>query len=111
MTPRLLRIAWLLIEITAPSLFVLALIYLLTGYQMLNPRVAIIPRARLLHTDPVLRVAATALFLAHSYGGLILTISKYVKKRRLRELLFITVNALILGVAGLLVGLELALRG
>jgi uncharacterized lipoprotein YajG len=100
-----------LIEATALPLFVLALIYLLTGYQVLSPRVAIIPRARLLHTDPVLRMAAIALFLAHSYGGLILTTSKYVKKQRLRELLFITINALILGVAGLLVGLELALRG
>ncbi len=111
MTPRLLRIARLLIEITGLSLFALASIYLLTGYQMLNPRVAIIPRARLLHTDPVLRIVGAALLLAHSYGGLILTISKYVKKQRLRELLFITLNASILGIVGLLVGLELALRG
>jgi succinate dehydrogenase hydrophobic anchor subunit len=111
LTPRLLRVAWLLIEATALPLFALALIYLLTGYQILNPRVAIIPRARLLHIDTVLRIVAAVFFLAHSYGGLILTISKYVKKQRLRELLFIAVNALILGIAGLLVGLELALRG
>lgn len=108
MTPRLLRIALLLVEATSIPLLVLLLLYLLTGYQMLVPGFRVFENPRLLHTDRVLRVLTVALALLHSYGGLLLLISR--RARKLALALIPLATGLVVFFAVLVVALELYVR-
>ncbi len=107
--PRLLKIMLLLVEATSLPLLVLSLVYLLTGYQMLTPRVRFFPKPRLIHTDPVLRILLATLGLIHGYSGLILLFERRIRNNALRIMIEAIVTGLLLGIAGLIILLELEL--
>lgn len=93
--PKLLRIMLLLVEITSLPLLVLCLLYSLTGYQMLIPRLRLIPRARLVHTDQVLRVLLLTLALIHGYSGLILLCERRIRNSTLRKIVELAITLLL----------------
>lgn len=82
-----LQLALMVIEATSIPLLVLTYIYILSGYQLLYPEVYIMPVARVLHTDIVLRVLFTILVYLHSLSGLMLMVERRVKKILWKRLL------------------------
>lgn len=76
----LVRVSMLMVEFTSLPLIVLASIYLLSGYQMLNPEIRVIPEPRKIHTDKILRALTIVLTYLHTLGGIIIVV-----ERRLRE--------------------------
>lgn len=82
----LVKLAILMVEVTAPPLFLLASIYLLSGYQMLVPTVKILPESRRIHTDRLLRLLTITLAYIHTLGGSIFVIERRMKKDVLKKL-------------------------
>lgn len=107
MDSKLLRYALIIVEVTSIPLIVVGLIYLLTGYQMLEPSIEIFMRPRALHTDVLLRVATIALGTLHAYGGLLLLIARRVRKPRTRHFLFVITTLLLILALSLFITLEL----
>lgn len=80
MSPRLLRVAMALTEATSIPLLVVGLVYLITGYQMLNPAIVIFPNPRLIHADRLLRIILITLSMIHGYAGLCLMIARRARR-------------------------------
>lgn len=93
MRPRLLRFMLFIIEMTSLPLLIVSLLYLITGYQMLNPYIRIFPAPRTIHSDQFLRIIALTLTAMHSYSGLVLLIAR--RFRRMFWLCFALLNILI----------------
>lgn len=109
--PRLLKVLLTLVEITSLPLLVICLLYLLTGYQMLIPGLKLIPRARELHTDRVLRLLFLILVLVHGYSGLIIVSERRIRNNTIRTIIEVAVTILLVGLAVLFVILELYISG
>jgi succinate dehydrogenase hydrophobic anchor subunit len=105
--PRILRILLTLVETTSLPLLVLCMIYLLTGYQILLPGLKLIPMARVIHTDLVLRVSFIVLTLIHSYSGLIILCERRIKNNTLRTLIESTITGLIVIFTALFIIIEI----
>ncbi len=105
-SPKLLRVLYPLVEVTGPAVSAVILVYLLTGYQMLATGLELIPRASLVHADPVLRVLAVVLALIHSYAGLLLICERRIRSGLLRELTEGALTALLVLLAALFIVLE-----
>ncbi|MEM1606820.1 MAG: hypothetical protein QW341_03165 [Candidatus Bathyarchaeia archaeon] len=75
----LLRISMLAVELTSLPLIMLASIYLLSGYQMLNPEIKAIPEPRKIHTDKFLRALTIFLAYLHTLGGVIIIAERRLK--------------------------------
>jgi len=105
--PKLLKTLLALTEVTSIPLLVLGLIYLLTGYQMLSSSLRLIPRARLVHTDPVLRALLAAMALVHGYSGLIVLCERRIKSGSLKKLIEFLVTGLLVFFAALFGTLEI----
>jgi len=108
-SPKLLRALYLLVEVTGPAVSAVMLIYLLTGYQMLAPGLGLIPRASLVHTDPVLRALAIALALTHSYAGLLLICERRIRSYTLKRLAELDITVLLAFFAALFATLEIVI--
>jgi hypothetical protein len=109
MNSKLLRAALLMVEATSIPLIVLGFLYLVTGYQLLNPGIQLIPRPRVIHTDAVLRITLVAVSILHGYGGLLLLIARLARSNLLRASLFILVHILLIVFLALVVLLEISL--
>jgi len=109
MNPKLLRAALLIVEATSIPLIVLGFLYLVTGYQLLNPGIQLIPRPRVIHTDAVLRITLVVVSILHGYGGLLLLIARLARSNLLRASLFILVHILLIVFLALVVFLEISL--
>ncbi|MFZ8782696.1 MAG: hypothetical protein ACO2OR_01750 [Desulfurococcaceae archaeon] len=109
--PRLLRVLLTLVETTSLPLLVVCLLYLLTGYQMLIPGLKLIPRARELHTDRVLRSLLLILGLVHGYSGLIILSERRIRNNTIRTIVEAVATALLVGLAVLFAILELYISG
>jgi len=83
----LMKISLLIIEFTSLPLLLLASIYLLSGYQMLNPNIRIIPESRRIHVDKFLRILAIILVCLHSIGGLIFLVERSIRRDMLRKIM------------------------
>jgi len=83
----LVKISLLIIEFTSLPLLLLAFIYLLSGYQMLNPSIRVIPEYRRIHVNKFLRILAIILVCLHSMGGLIFLVERSVRRDVLREIM------------------------
>lgn len=107
---KLLKLALMMVEATSIPLTVTTLIYLLTGYEMLATGLRLIPRARAIHTNEVLRVVFAALALLHGYAGLILLCGRRLRNKTLKVVteMFITAGLLIVTV--LVIAYELVIR-
>lgn len=108
--PRLLRIVLTMVEATSIPLMVMALIYLLTGYEMLTSRLKLIPKARAIHVNEVLRVVFVALVLIHGYAGLILLCERIFRSKTLKLATELFITAGLLVVTVLVLAYELAVR-
>ncbi|WP_440059468.1 hypothetical protein ACSU1N_06685 [Thermogladius sp. 4427co] len=106
MNPKLLKLALTIVETTSIPLFVIGVVYLLTGYDMLTPT-RLIPSARLIHTDSVLRILAISLGFLHSYSGFLLLIARRVRSPLASRALLVLVTAIFLTLAALFTALEL----
>jgi hypothetical protein len=104
---KLLKLALVVVEVTSVPLLVVALVYALTGYELLSP-IGLIPRARLVHTDALLRVLAISLGLLHSYAGLVLLIARRVRSAMASKVLFILATLAVVVLAAVFVVLELS---
>lgn len=91
----LMKILLLIVEFTSIPLIVLGSIYLLSGYQMLNPEVRIIPEPRRIHTDRFLRVLSIFLAYLHALGGVVIMIERRLRKDALRKITEIAAIALL----------------
>jgi hypothetical protein len=109
MNPKLLRAALLMVEATSIPLIVLGFLYLVTGYQLLNPGIQLIPRPRVIHTDAVLRITLVVVSILHGYGGLLLLIARLARSNLLRASLFILAHILLIVFLALVVFLEISL--
>lgn len=95
----LVRLSLLIVEFTSLPLVVLALMYLLSGYQMLTVDVKIIPEPRRIHTDRFLRTLTILLAYLHTLCGAIIVIERRIKIGVLRmavEVAVIVVLSLLL---------------
>lgn len=107
---RTLRLALAIVEATSIPLIVLLSLYILSGYQMLNPGLYIMPAARTVHTDRILRVVFLALVYLHSLTGLIIMCERRIRRRLLRSAVeYIAIAALSIFIAVSL-AIELTLR-
>lgn len=102
---KLAKLALLVVDVTSPILLFLSALYMVTGYQMLYPEVTLIPAARRLHVDLVLRVSTVVVGYLHGLSGLIILCERRVRNRRLRKAIVV---AAALGLTAL-VALPLAL--
>lgn len=84
---KLLRLALMLIELSSLPLLVLVILYVYSGYQMLYPEVYLLPYARTIHTDPILRVLFIVLTYIHAVSGFIIMISRRIKKKEISKIL------------------------
>ncbi len=82
-----LKLALLIVEATSIPLYVVITIYILTGYQLLFKYVKLIPNARAIHTDPLLRTSLVILTYLHSISGLYILINRRVRNKALKTLL------------------------
>lgn len=82
----LLKICLLMVEVTSIPLIVLALIYVLSGYQMLAPVIRIIPEPRRIHTDKFLRILTIFLAYLHALGGIVIMAERRIKEETLRKI-------------------------
>ncbi|MBS7607249.1 MAG: hypothetical protein QW502_04965 [Candidatus Bathyarchaeia archaeon] len=83
----LMRLSLLIVELTSLPLIVLASIYMLSGYQLLNPEVRIIPEPRRIHTDRFLRILTIFLAYLHAFGGAIIVAERRLRKETLRKII------------------------
>lgn len=83
----LVRISVLMVEFTSLPLIVLASIYLLSGYQMLNPEIRMIPEPRKIHTDKILRALTIVLTYLHTLGGIIIVVERRLREEPLRRVI------------------------
>jgi hypothetical protein len=109
MNSKLLRAALLMVEATSIPLIILGFLYLVTGYQLLNPGIQLIPRPRVIHTDAALRITLVAVSILHGYGGLLLLIARLARSSLLRASLFILVHVILIVFLALVVFLEISL--
>lgn len=79
-----LRFALALVEALSLPLLTLAILYILSGYQMLYPQIRLLPAARAIHVDPILRILFIVLAYLHSLFGLIIVIERRVRVKPLR---------------------------
>ncbi|MEM0100476.1 MAG: hypothetical protein QXS24_01865 [Desulfurococcaceae archaeon] len=93
MNNKFIRYSLIIVEITSFPLFLLTLIYIITGYQMLTPLV-IFSRPRILHLDRLLRILFVYLFLLHSYAGLIILTARRVRNRKISDLVMTAITAI-----------------
>lgn len=91
-----LKYALLLVEFTSIPLLILGLAYLITGYQLLVPGIQLVPYARLIHGDRVLRVVLLAFSILHGYAGSLILLHRRVKGKLLRDVLEVFVNIMML---------------
>lgn len=77
-------ISLLLVEFTSIPLLLICFIYLLTGYQMINPSLLLFPRALSIHTDETLRVLFLLLTTIHSMTGLLLMCERRIRTKTIR---------------------------
>jgi len=85
LSPRLLRLALIVVEFTSLPLLVVWMVYVITGYSMLTP-LQLIPNPRAVHADRLLRITALALSLPHSYFGTLLLIARRVRSGTWRSI-------------------------
>ena len=109
MNSKLLRAALFMVEATSIPLIILGFLYLVTGYQLLNPGIQLIPRPRVVHTDAALRITLIAVSILHGYGGLLLLIARLARSSLLRGLLLILVHVFLIVFLALVVFLEISL--
>jgi len=107
----LARVALAIVEASSIPLLVLSLIYLVTGYQLLDPRIQILPRPRLIHTDRLLRIIAAAVGVAHGWAGLVLLSERRIRNKLLRTLVEALATGLTAWVVSFVVVVEMALLG
>ena len=81
---RSLRLALAIVEATSIPLILLLSLYILSGYQMLLPGIYIMPAARTIHTDRVLRAVFLALVYLHSLTGFIIMCERRIRGKLLR---------------------------
>lgn len=67
-----MRAALLTVELTSAPLLLLSLVYVLSGYQLLYPDARILPHAKRIHADPLLRATTLLLGYAHSLAGFVI---------------------------------------
>ena len=95
----LMKIFLLMVEFTSIPLIVLGSIYLLSGYQLLNPELRIIPEPRRIHSDRFLRLLTITLAYLHALGGVIIIIGRRLKRdisRKIAEIAVVVLTALLL---------------
>ncbi len=100
-------IALRITELTSIPLFALLVLYIVSGYGILNPLVVEVltglsyTEALRLHTSPVIRVAFIATAITHTYAGFIVLINrrvgKYVKLSTILTGLITAITTYILG--------------
>jgi len=86
-TSRALKLALLIVETSSIPLYVVITAYILTGYQILFKEVRLIPKAEVIHADPLLRTSLIILTYLHSISGLNILINRRVKNKALKTLL------------------------
>lgn len=86
----LMKILLLMVEFTSILLIVLGSIYLLSGYQLLNPELRIIPEPRRIHSDRFLRLLTITLTYLHALGGIMIMIKRRLRRGVLRKAVEIT---------------------
>lgn len=94
MNTKLIRYSLIVVEITSLPLFLLTLIYIITGYQMLTPLV-VFSKPRILHLDKLLRILYVYLFLMHSYAGLIILTARRVKNKKISNSIMVALTAIV----------------
>lgn len=108
--PLLLRLSLVTVEITSTPLLILVVLYLLTGYEMLVPRYVLLPKARAIHTDSILRWIFVVLVLLHSYCGLILLCERRIRNNLARMIIELLITGIVVFLVGLIIGYELMIR-
>lgn len=103
---RLVRLSMLMVEVTSLPLILLASIYLLSGYQMLNPEMKIIPEPRKIHADKSLRIISILLAYLHVLGGTTIVVERRLRKEKLRK----TIETLLIAVTTMLLITFLAIE-
>ncbi|MCS7121433.1 MAG: hypothetical protein NZ895_02395 [Archaeoglobaceae archaeon] len=78
---KIFKFALITVELTSLPLIFLAFLYVLTGYQMLVPEIAVMP-ARRIHADPVMRMLLIVLGTIHAYAGLLILCERRFEKFR-----------------------------
>lgn len=104
------RIALIIVESTSIPLLVLGLIYLITGYQLLNPGLRLIPGARLIHADRLLRISLITLAMLHGYLGSLLLVARRAGRGVIRDIVTIALTAMIIVIVSIVVYAELSIK-
>lgn len=91
----LVKLSLLMVEFTSIPLTVVASIYLLSGYQMLNPEVRIISEPRRIHTDRFLRILTILLTYLHTFGGIVFIAERRLRRETLRKMIEAAMTAAI----------------
>jgi len=107
----LARVALTIVEASSIPLLVLSLLYLITGYQLLDSRIQVLPRPRLIHTDRLLRLTAVAVGVTHGWAGLVLLSERRIRNKLLRALIEALATGLAAWVVSFVVVAEMALLG
>lgn len=106
---KLVKTALLMVELTSLPLMVLVMIYLLSGYQMLDPEVKIIPEARKIHADWLLRLISMTLVYVHTLGGGIFIVERHIKKVTQRKIIEAVIAILVTMLLIIILALEVRL--
>ncbi|MEM4527828.1 MAG: hypothetical protein QXS23_01335 [Desulfurococcaceae archaeon] len=104
---RILYFSILLVEFTSIPLLLLCYIYLLTGYQIINPHLSLFPRASRVHGDEALRLLFLLLVTIHSIAGVLLMCERRVRPRIIRIIIEALVITVLIAIAAFLLTLDL----
>lgn len=102
---KLLRFALAIVEASSIPLLILIILYTLSGYQMLYPQVRLLPVARAIHVDLLLRMLFIILVYLHSLSGFVIIIERRIRLRTVKTFL----EYIVLGGLSLILALCLTL--
>ena len=108
--PAILKLSLTLVESTSIPLIVLMLLYLLTGYEMLVLSRILIPNARAIHTDRVLRLILVALVLIHGYFGTLILCERRIRNNLARPIIEFLITVALIFLVALIVLYEARIR-
>ena len=96
-----LKVSLLLVELTSIPLLILMSIYIITAYGMLNPGfIGLVTSLNYvtslrIHTDGFLRIFCVVLTMTHTYGGLVLLITRRIKNRKIAGIIIALMTLII----------------